>query len=256
MIKKQVSFMVAALLSPVLSMANPQGQVVVHGNASFTQSANQLTIHNSPNAIINWQNFNIQKNETTRFIQQNSQSTVLNRVIGQNPSQILGQLSSNGRVLVMNPNGIVFGANAIVDTQGFIASTLNLGDEDFLKGHYHFIAGADAGSVINQGFIRAGKDGNIYRRNADGWQKQNNGSWNPVDSPINREAAKSRLNTHKQKNAINSNQALRQKSTERLRNFDQLNRQHNQRQYGSQRFQQQRTWQGGQEATAKSLCSR
>ncbi len=161
MIKKQVSFMVAALLSPVLSMANPQGQVVVHGNASFTQSANQLTIHNSPNAIINWQNFNIQKNETTRFIQQNSQSTVLNRVIGQNPSQILGQLSSNGRVLVMNPNGIVFGANAIVDTQGFIASTLNLGDEDFLKGHYHFIAGANAGSVINQGFIRAGKDGNI-----------------------------------------------------------------------------------------------
>ena len=104
--------------------------------------------------------------------------------------------------------------------------------------------------------LYAGKDGNIYRRNADGWQKQNNGSWNPVDSPINREAAKSRLNTHKQKNAINSNQALRQKSTERLRNFDQLNRQHNQRQYGSQRFQQQRTWQGGQEATAKSLCSR
>ncbi|MGZ5050923.1 MAG: MBG domain-containing protein [Methylobacter sp.] len=119
------------------------------------------TITNSPNAIINWQNFSIAQNELTRFVQENGQSAVLNRIIGQNPSEILGQLASNGKVFLINPNGIVFGAGATVDTQGLIASSLNLSDQDFLNGNYHFIAGSSAGNIVNEGIIRAGKDGNV-----------------------------------------------------------------------------------------------
>ncbi|MDD2725046.1 MAG: MBG domain-containing protein [Methylovulum sp.] len=149
-------------MSPATLYANPDGAQIISGQVNIdTSTAGVANITNSPNAIIHWQNFNIAQNEITRFIQQNSQSAVLNRIIGENPSQILGQLLSNGKVLLINPNGIVFGANSVVDTQGLIASSLNLSDEDFLKGNYHFFAGSQTGNIVNEGIIRAGKDGNI-----------------------------------------------------------------------------------------------
>jgi len=71
--------------------ANPQGAQVINGQVSIAQpDANTLNITNSPGAIINWQQFSIQQNEATRFIQQSSASAVLNRIVGQNPSEILG----------------------------------------------------------------------------------------------------------------------------------------------------------------------
>ena len=93
-------------------IANPQAPVVVNGQASFSQVGNTLTVTNTPGAIINWQQFNINRGELTRFVQQSASSQVLNRVTGVDPSVILGSLQSNGRVFLVNPNGIVFGAGA------------------------------------------------------------------------------------------------------------------------------------------------
>jgi len=153
---------ILAILYPAFSYANPDGAQVVSGQVSIdTATPGVTTVTNSPNAIINWQNFSIAQNELTRFIQENGQSAVLNRIIGQNPSEILGQLTSNGKVFLINPNGVVFGAGAVVDTQGLVASSLNLSDQDFLSGNYHFMAGSSAGNITNEGIIRAGKDGNI-----------------------------------------------------------------------------------------------
>ena len=153
---------VLASLYPSFSYANPDGAQVVSGQVSIdTATPGVTTVTNSSNAIINWQNFSIAQNELTQFIQQNGQSAVLNRIIGQNPSEILGQLTSNGKVFLINPNGIVFGAGSVINTQGLIASSLNLSDQDFLSGNYHFMAGSSAGNILNEGIIRAGKDGNI-----------------------------------------------------------------------------------------------
>ncbi|MFT5445383.1 MAG: filamentous hemagglutinin family protein, partial [Gammaproteobacteria bacterium] len=155
----------AAVLFGIASMpahANPTGPTVLHGNVGISRpSAGVMNIANSPNAIINWNGFSIARGEVTRFLQQNANSAVLNRVLGQNPSAILGQLLSNGRVFVINPNGIVFGPNAIVNTQGLIASTLDISNENFLAGKYQFEAGATAGSINNQGFIRSGPGGEV-----------------------------------------------------------------------------------------------
>jgi filamentous hemagglutinin family protein len=160
--RRALNLAILAILYPSFSYANPDGAQVVSGQVSIdTATPSVTTITNSPNAIINWQNFSIAQNEITRFIQQNGQSAVLNRIIGQNPSEILGQLTSNGKVFLINPNGIVFGAGATIDTQGLIASSLNLSDQDFLSGNYHFMAGSSAGNILNEGIIRAGKDGNI-----------------------------------------------------------------------------------------------
>lgn len=106
---------------------NPGGASVVRGQVTFSQpDARTLNITSTPGAIVNWQQFNINVGETTRFIQHDADSAILNRVTGRNPSQILGRLQSNGRVFLINPNGVIFGQNAVVNTAGLITSTLNI----------------------------------------------------------------------------------------------------------------------------------
>ena len=144
------------------SIANPSGATVVSGSASFSQpNASTLNVTNSPNTIINWQQFGIGANEVTRFIQQSSSSAVLNRITGQDPSQILGSLTSNGRVFLVNPNGVIFGQNSVIDTAGLITSTLNISNNDFLNGKLRFEDLANNAAILNQGFIHTANNGEV-----------------------------------------------------------------------------------------------
>ncbi|MBX3665459.1 MAG: filamentous hemagglutinin N-terminal domain-containing protein [Burkholderiales bacterium] len=140
-----------------LVMANPTGPQVAAGSAGFQSAGSTLTVTNAPGTVINWQSFSIGAGELTRFQQQSALSAVLNRVTGADPSAILGTLSSNGRVFLVNPHGIVFGRGSVIDTAGFIASTLNIRDEDFLAGRLKFEGGGH-GALRNEGAIRASGD--------------------------------------------------------------------------------------------------
>lgn len=151
-----------ALLCAAPALALPGAPTVANGSATFSQRGSTLTVTNTPNAIINWGSFSIGRNELTKFIQQSSASAVLNRVTGQSPSQILGQLQSNGRVFLINPNGIVFDQGARIDTAGLIASTLNLGDADFLAGKLRLTGTGSEGKVENQGTINTTNGGFVY----------------------------------------------------------------------------------------------
>ncbi|MFL6658231.1 MAG: filamentous hemagglutinin N-terminal domain-containing protein, partial [Massilia sp.] len=142
--------------------AAPTSPQVVSGQATFVQQGNVFSITNTPNAIINWQSFNIGAGEVTRFLQQSSDSTVLNRIVGQDPSRILGALQSNGHVFLINPNGIVFGRDARIDVNGLTASTLGLTNADFLAGKNTFQASATAGSIDQQGSITTPSGGKVF----------------------------------------------------------------------------------------------
>jgi filamentous hemagglutinin family protein len=157
----RVNLIAAAVASCFVSanaVANPTGANVVNGVVTMsTPGPGQLHITNSPNSIIHWNGFSIGAGELTRFIQQSPASAVLNRVVTNSPSEILGQLLSNGRVFLINPNGIVFGAGSVVDVAGLVASSLNLSDANFLAGRYLFEAVPGAGRVDNFGSIQAGQ---------------------------------------------------------------------------------------------------
>ncbi len=159
---KFVAIIVLLFFSTQTALANPYGAQVASGNVGINTQGNTLTVTNSPNSIINWQGFSIASNEAVRFIQQSSQSAVLNRIIGQNPSAILGALQSNGRVFLINPNGILFGQGAQINVNGLVASTLNLSNQDFLAGKYNFTDGALAGQIKNQGTITTPAGGKVY----------------------------------------------------------------------------------------------
>ena len=157
--KAVLAISMGLLCQPVL--ANPTGAEVINGQVTFSQpNINTLQINNSNGAIINWQGFSINANELTHFQQSGANSSILNQVVGNNVSNILGSLTSNGQVYLINQHGIIFGENSVVNTAGFIASTLNLSNQDFLQGKLNF-EGLNAADILNDGFITAGADGSI-----------------------------------------------------------------------------------------------
>jgi filamentous hemagglutinin family protein len=137
------------------AFAGPAGGVVAAGTASISTAAGSTTINQSTqNAAINWQSFNIASGEAVHFVQPDSNSVTLNRVVGADPSSILGSMTANGKVFLVNPNGILFGKGSSVNVGGLVASTLNIADDDFMAGNYQF-NGAGNGTVLNQGTINA-----------------------------------------------------------------------------------------------------
>src|SRR5882672_215402 len=100
-------------LGPLPGVAGPDGPVVVGGSASVT-GAGTGTVNvkqSSDRAIVNWTSFNIGKGETTTFAQPGASSVILNRVTGGlGPSEIYGTLNANGRVFLINRDGMLFGA--------------------------------------------------------------------------------------------------------------------------------------------------
>jgi filamentous hemagglutinin family protein len=157
---RRLSAAVALTLLPAAAYALPTGEQVVAGQAQFNRGANTLTIQQqTPNAIVNWNGFSISGSEAVRFQQPSASSVILNRVVGNNPSEILGRLTANGKLFLVNPNGVLFGAGSSVNVGSLVASTLDIRNEDFLAGRFQF-QGA-GGSVLNQGFISADDRGTV-----------------------------------------------------------------------------------------------
>jgi filamentous hemagglutinin family protein len=145
-----------------LAHALPEGGQVIGGEAAIHQSGpGQLDIHQTTDrALIEWNQFNIDPNELVRFVQPGSESVALNRITGLDPSSILGALSANGRVFLINPNGILFGANATVDVSGLLATTMDINNADFMAGNDLFTG--TGGSIINRGQIRVADNGFVF----------------------------------------------------------------------------------------------
>jgi filamentous hemagglutinin family protein len=137
------------------ALAQPTGGMVAAGAATISSGATSTTINQSTqNAVINWQSFNIAAGQSVQFVQPNSSAIALNRVLGSDPSSILGNLSANGKVFLVNPNGILFGQGASVNVGGLLASTLDISKSDFMAGNYKF-SGNGTGAVLNQGSLNA-----------------------------------------------------------------------------------------------------
>src|SRR6185436_1434552 len=145
------------------AIAGPVGGTVVGGSATINNqgSANVTVNQQSDKAIINWNLFNIGVGEKTTFVQPNTNSIVLNKVTGGlGPSQILGTLTANGKVFIVNRDGIIFGPGAVITTAGFLATTSDIKNEDFMAGRFNFqIPGRPDASIVNMGTITATSGG-------------------------------------------------------------------------------------------------
>jgi filamentous hemagglutinin family protein len=144
-----------AFASSTQAQGVPTGGSVVGGAATIATGAGSVTIDQSSQAAaINWDSFSIAQGNSVTFVQPDSASVALNRVLGADPSVILGNLTANGKVFLVNPNGVLFGQGAQVNVGGLVASTLAISDADFMAGRYVF-AGASGAAVLNRGTINA-----------------------------------------------------------------------------------------------------
>ena len=144
--------------------ANPSGGVVKHGSVQInpTDSSGLMQINQtSQKSVVEWNNFSINANQHVNFNMPHSNSSSLNRVVGNQLSNIAGKLSSNGQIILVNPNGIVFANGAVVDTAGLIASTLNLANQNYLDGNLKFLQLANRAyaSIINNGNLTVSNGG-------------------------------------------------------------------------------------------------
>lgn len=152
-----VLFLCAAMLWPApISLAGPQGGKVVGGNAQISQKGSSTTINQTTDrAIINWNSFDINKNESVRHNMPSSNSAGLHRVVGGGgASQIAGSLQSNGNIYLVNPAGVVIHNGAKIDVNGFVATSRDITDQNFMKGNMVFDKPElpDA-AIINKGNI-------------------------------------------------------------------------------------------------------
>lgn len=152
-----MSIALIVLCWPCAAIANPEGGVVVAGSATISSSNKKLDVYQHSNkAVIDWRSFSIGIDEHTQFHQPSSSAMVLNRVVGDLPSHILGKLTANGNVFLVNPNGVFFGNNAQVDVNGLVASTSNISNADFMAGKLNFTQPSlPNATIINNGLITA-----------------------------------------------------------------------------------------------------
>lgn len=122
-------------LPAVLADAVPgmiEGENVTSGSATFTTVDNTTTIETvGMETIIEYTRFNVDGGKTVHFDQPDISAATLNRIIEANPSLINGNLTSNGRVFIINPAGVIFGETASVSVAQLVASGLNMTDDAF-----------------------------------------------------------------------------------------------------------------------------
>ncbi|MBS0616160.1 MAG: filamentous hemagglutinin N-terminal domain-containing protein [Verrucomicrobia bacterium] len=150
---------VIALLFPLVLFAAPHEPKSVHGSLKVSHpDQNTTVISVSDKAIVEYGHFSVLEGEKVQINHPSPKSISLHRDIGRHPSSVLGELSSNGKIFLVNPNGIIFGPHSKVNVGSLIASTLDIKNSDFISGKYRFFLGEKRGKIWNQGEITSQGD--------------------------------------------------------------------------------------------------
>lgn len=87
----------------------PSGGNIVSGSGSIATTGNALTVTQSSQRLIaEWQSYNIGSAASVTYLQPSSSAIALNRVLGVDPSVIMGRLNANGQVFLINAAGVTF----------------------------------------------------------------------------------------------------------------------------------------------------
>lgn len=153
------AYLIQLAIVPVV-LANPTGLSSPTPGVNFSGvGTSNLTITSSAlRSIVNAQGFDIGRNETTSVIQA-SNAAMMVRIGSLNPTSIDGHLNAIGQLILLNPNGIIFGPHAQINVGALIASSLNLSNANFLAGYYLFQGAGIEGMVKNMGAIHGSHEG-------------------------------------------------------------------------------------------------
>ncbi|MGH7060979.1 MAG: filamentous hemagglutinin N-terminal domain-containing protein, partial [Stellaceae bacterium] len=149
----------------VAASAEVRDARVAKGAATiFGQGTGNVTIYQSTDrAVIDWRGFKIAGDETLRLVQPNVSSVTLIRVAGGvAAAQIDGAIGATGGVFIVDRKGVFLGRSARIRAGGFLATTHDTADRDFMKGRNNFaLSGEPSASIVNLGNISASPGGYV-----------------------------------------------------------------------------------------------
>jgi filamentous hemagglutinin family protein len=161
----------------------PTGFNIPNGGAHQASDGTTMTItqnEGKDKVIINWDSFNIGSAAAVRFYQgsgtpgtadwrPNSNYAALNRIGNASPTVINGSLTADGKVYLINRNGVFFGPQGKVQVQSLVASAFDMSDDDFKAGLLRFGSASDStmqaaadAVVSNEGEITTGYGGSVF----------------------------------------------------------------------------------------------
>ncbi len=146
------------------AFAEPIGGVIAAGTGVVNPEIGQTTTidQTSGRLIVDWQSFGVSANERVEFNQPNADAIALNRILSGAPSMIAGQITANGRVFLLNADGIVFTSTANIDVNSLLATTMDIANADFMADNFVFDQPGTVGAaIVNEGAINAASAGLI-----------------------------------------------------------------------------------------------
>jgi filamentous hemagglutinin family protein len=150
-----IAIPVAARAQTLPADTTPTGGNVTAGAATITNGAASTVINQtSQRTAINWQTFNVGSNANVTFVQPNSSSVALNRVLTPSPSIIAGHIDANGQLVLVNQSGVVFTKGSEVNAESLVVATSNISDSNFMAGRMVFDGAPNPGAkIVNDGKI-------------------------------------------------------------------------------------------------------
>jgi filamentous hemagglutinin family protein len=145
----------AAAAAQLAPNTRPTGGKVVAGTAAISATSTDTVIsQTSERAAITWQSFDVGSHQSVTFQQPSSSAIALVRVLGPNPSEIAGRITSNGQVVIVNASGTAIAQGAILNDQSLVISSANVSTLNFMSGNLVFDQpGKPNASVKVQGAI-------------------------------------------------------------------------------------------------------
>ncbi|WP_445366304.1 filamentous hemagglutinin family protein [Methylomonas sp. BW4-1] len=157
--------MLIAFVSPVCAeLPVPSAVWASMGGASRSVIGNNMTINQETDRVIlNWDKFNVSADSSVEFKQPSASAIALNKIVDplKNPSQILGSVTANGQIYLVNKNGFVFGSGSVVNARGLVASTMDVSFEKTFDKE-------TIGTVSKDGRAAFQGSGDSFRLDADG----------------------------------------------------------------------------------------
>lgn len=164
--------MMMSFVSPVWAeLPVPSAVWASMGGAIATVNPAGTAMHieqQTDRVILNWDKFNVSEGNSVKFQQPSSSSIALNKIHQADPSKILGTVTANGQLYLVNKNGFVFGKDSQVNARGLVASTLDISEET-LEAGITKRAGIDQQAALegNGDFYQKDSNGN-FKLDADG----------------------------------------------------------------------------------------
>lgn len=123
------------------AMAGDHAWVLDQKGGNFdtdTSTPNVTNITQHTSRAIGEGDLDIQTHQIVNIRQNSSGDLFVGRDTKSDPTRILGQLNANGRVMILDENGIFFGRDAVLDVGGLIASTGRISNADIMDGDNSF----------------------------------------------------------------------------------------------------------------------